>query len=224
MGIFGRMADVLKSNVNDLIDNAENPEKLLKQIIREIEDNIDKSKQETAKILAEAKRLEKEVDVKAKAVDEWTKRAEMAVDNDDDDLARKAIERKKLHGDELETLSRRMNETQSAVEQMKQNTQLLKEKLSEARAKHTSLSARSSAAQTAKKVQKQVAELSDPSKVLGKFEKLERRVEDMESEASAMADVNAATDELEREFVDKEKNLEVDSELAALKAKRKKSE
>lgn len=98
----------------------------------------------------------------------------------------------------------------------------MQEKLNEARAKYTSLAARSTAAKNAQNVQKQVANLNDPSKALGKLEKFERRVQDMEAEASALGAVNAATDELEKEFADREKGLSVDSELAALKARRKK--
>jgi len=222
MGMFGRIADVVNANVNDLIDKAENPEKMLKQIIREIEDNIDKAKKETVNILAQAKRLEKEVDAKAKQVDEWVRRAELAVDQANDDLARKALERKLTHEKELSVLQDQLADTQAAAEQMKNNVHLLQDKLTEARAKLTSLAARSAAAKTAKTVQKRVAELADPSKALGKLEKFERRVEDAEAEAKAMGAMNAAKDEVEREFSDLEKKRTLDDELAALKAKRKK--
>ncbi|MCX7934609.1 MAG: PspA/IM30 family protein, partial [Planctomycetota bacterium] len=100
MGIFGRIVDVISANLNDLVDRAENPEKMLKQIIREIEESIDKCKQEMAKVLAEARHLDKEVDAKVKEVEEWQKRAELAVDQSNDDLARKAIERKLTHAKE----------------------------------------------------------------------------------------------------------------------------
>lgn len=222
MGIFGRMTDVINANVNDLLDRAENPEKMLKQIIREIEDGIDKSRREMAKVLAEAKRLDKEVDAKAKETDEWVNRAEMAIDQDNDELARKAIERKLAYEKELATLQTQGDETRAAVDQMKDNIKLLSDKLTEARAKRTALAARASAAKTAKQVQKQVRDLADPGKALGKLEKLERRVEDAEAEASAMAAANQAQNEVEKEFKDMEDNLAVDSELAALKAKRKK--
>jgi len=221
MGIFGRLADVVSANLNDLVDRAENPEKMLKQIIREIEESIDKGKQEMAKVLTEAKRLDKEVDAKAKEAEEWEKRAEMAVDQSNDDLARKAIERKLSHEKDLSTLQEQADATRAAADQMKENIKLLNDKLTEARAKRTALAARASAAKTAQKVQKQVQGLQDPGKALGKLEKFERRVEDMEAEASALGAANQARDEVEKEFKQMEGGLAVESELEALKAKRK---
>jgi phage shock protein A len=220
MGIFDRIADLLNANVNDALDKAENPEKMLKQIIREIEESIDTSKTETAKILAEAKRLEKEVDAKAKEVDTWQTRAEGAVDGGDDDLARQALERKNSHKGELEAMTSQLDDTQAAVEQMKNNTVLLQKKLTETRARYTALTARASAAKASQDVQEKVAKVSAPGQALDKLDKLERRIEDMESEASVMASTNAANDELADTFEKKEGDLAIDTELAALKAKR----
>lgn len=221
MGIFGRIKDLVSANVNDLVDKAENPEKMIKQIIREIEDSIDNSKQEAAKIISNAKRIEKDVDTKAKDVAEWTNRAEIAVDSDDDDLARKALERKLIHEKELNSLQTQLDDTRSAADQIKDNISTMQERLNEARARQTSLAARASAAKASKEVQEKVADLNDPGKALGKLDKFERRVEDMENEASAIAGMNSATDELEKEFAAKEKNSVIDDELAALKAQRK---
>ncbi len=222
MGMFGRMIDLVNANMNDLLDKAENPEKMLKQIIREIEINIDKAKQDMARILAEAKRLDKSVDAKAKEVDDWTRRAELAVDGDNDDLARQALERKLAHEKELATLQTQADETRAAADQMKTNIKLLNDKLAEARAKRTALAARASAAKTSKQTQKQVQSMADPGKALGKLEKFERRVEDSEAEASAAAAANQARDEVDKEFQDMEQKTALESELAALKAKRKK--
>ncbi len=220
MGIFGRMRDILHANLNDMLDRAEQPEKMLKQIIREIESSIDRSKADTARVLADAKRLEREADQKNDEVEQWQHRAETAVEQDEDDLARKALERKKLHQDELDALVRQLDQTRDAADEMKENTRLLLDKPTEARARFTSLSARSKAAKTAKDVQKQAGKLDDRDKVLGKLDAFDRRVQDMEAEASALADVHDAGDEVERAFADREQMRAVEHELAALKAKR----
>jgi len=220
MGIFGRMRDILNANLNDMLDRAEQPEKMLKQIIREIESSIDRSKADTARVLADAKRLEREADQKNDEVEQWRSRAEMAVEQNEDELARKALERKKLHQDELDALTQQLDQTRDAADEMKENTRLLQNKLTEARARFTSLSARSKAAKTAKEVQKQTGKLDDRGKVLGKLDAFDRRVQDREAEAGALADARSAGDEVERAFADREQELAVESELAALKAKR----
>lgn len=221
MGIVSRMRDLLSANINDALDKAENPEKMLRQIIRETEESIDECKSETAKILAETKRLEKAVDAKAKEVDTWQSRAESAVDTGNDEMARQSLERKNTHKAELITLTGQLDDTREAVEQMKQSTSLLQSRLAETRGRFTAITARASAAKTSKKIQEKVAALTSPGKGLDKLDKLERRIEDMEAVASVMSSTNAAHDELSRHFESKEADLAIDSELAALKAKRK---
>jgi len=219
MGIFGRMRDITNANLNNLLDKAEDPEKMIKQIIREIEESVDATKRELAKVLAATKQVDKAVEGKTDSVEEWLGRAELAVKQGNDDLARKALENKLAHEHELETLRVQSDETHAAADRMKDTIGLLNDKLNEARARHTALAARASAAKTMAAAQRQASSLGDPAQALGKLEKFERRVEDSEAQAEALGKLAGIDNAVEREFRDMEKNLAVDEELSRLKAK-----
>jgi phage shock protein A len=220
MGILKRLYYLVTSTMNDLLDKAENPEKLLKQIIREIESIIDRTEEDTTNILSESRRLKNEIEVKEEVIKTWQHRAELAVDEQEDDLAFQALERKRLHEKEQVQLRNQHEETLEAVKQMKENVKMLQNKLVEARARYTSLVARSHAARVSKAAQQKVKKVKQPTGVLDKFEKLERKIQDVEAEANALVAGDRAGGELDKKFALREETRAVDSELAVLKARR----
>lgn len=224
MGFLGRMMSRLNATVDSVIHNSSDPDASLSEVIREIEDSIDLAKAQTARVLAEASRLEKEVDAKADEVDEWSRRAETAVDQDNDALARKALERKLSHESELQVLQLRLDETRTAAEDMKEHIRILGQKLDEARARQTALGARARAAETLQSAEKHLDHLADHRKAGGMMKDLEQNVQEKEAKADAMSVVNRARNALEREFENMEADMSVESELAALKARREQND
>ncbi len=221
MGILGRLSDILNANINDMLDRAENPEKMIRQIIREIEDSIDKAKQDLAKVLIEAKQREKDLAAKEKDVAEWSRRAEMAVNQENDELAKLALERKLAHEKQLRVLEEQLGDIREAAENMKQSIVTLQDKFAEASARRASLTARAQAAKTGKQAQQTARDFESPNKVLGKFERFAQRVEGLEAERAAGEAVREAGLEAEQHFRKMEDQLVVENELQALKARKK---
>ncbi len=226
MGIFKKINDIISANLNDLTEGWENPEQMLRQAIREMEESIGAAIRETARALANEKLLAKELEKNRAQADRWQERAEQAVSAGDDDLARKALKRKREHEKLVVALEDQLNSAQSAAGSLKRQLEAMKVKLAEAKRSLATLSARQRAADFRKKMQTvgcQVStELDDDA--FAKFERLRNRVEQSEAEAEAMAELHGTADlpdELEDEFeIDEE--VDVDSQLAELKKKVKK--
>jgi phage shock protein A len=226
MGIFKKINDIISANLNDLTEGWENPEQMLRQAIREMEESIGAAMRETARALANEKLLAKELEKNRTQADRWQERAEQAATAGDDELARKALKRKREHGKLVVALEDQLNSAQGAAGSLKRQLDAMKVKLAEAKRSLTTLSARQRAADFRKKMQTvgcQVStELDDDA--FAKFEWLRNRVEQSEAEAEAMADLHGTadlSDELEDEF-EMDEEVDVDSQLAELKKKVKK--
>lgn len=220
MGILGRIADLVKSNVNDVIDKAENPEKLLKQMIRDLDDCIDDAKKEAVRALAELEKQEKQVEAKAREVAEWLSRAELALKGGNEDLARKALERKVEHEKTLTVLQDRADQVRAGADSLKASIQDMQGKATDARARLSALQARCAAAGVTSRAQKAMEKLNAPDGGAAKFEKISRRIDDLERENEVRSAVNAiagqdAADE--KAFEQMEKKATVESELEGLR-------
>ena len=226
MGIFKRINDIISANLNELTEGFEDPERMLKQAIREMEESIADATKETAKALANEKVLVKELQNNKNQVDKWHQRAETAVDSGDDELARKALKRKQEHEKLVVALEDQLTAAQDAAQGLKRQLGAMKSKLSEAKRNLATLSARQRAADFRKKMQLSGAdvatELDDDA--FAKFDRLRSRVEQAEAEAEAMAELSdkpVADADLEEEF-EEDEGAEVDAQLAELKKKMKK--
>ena len=212
--LFSRFTRVISSYANSLITAAEDPEKILDQTVNEMQGDLIKMRQATAQVMASQKQLETKYTAANKAAEDWYKRAQLALEKGDEDLAREALTRRKSYAENAESMKANLDAQTDAVENLIANTRLLEGKMAEAKSKKDTLKARAASAKTNKAVNDMVSGMSTSS-ALGAFDRMEEKVLGMEAEAEAMG-VFAAPDNLEAQF----KALEaggVDDELAALK-------
>ncbi|MBL8683703.1 MAG: PspA/IM30 family protein [Myxococcales bacterium] len=220
MGIFGRLAQLIKSNLNDLISKSEDPEKMLNQVILEMNAQLTDAKKQVALAIADEKRLGKQFETEKAAAEEWERKAMMAVRAGDDNLAKEALSRQK----EIEALAKEYeNQWQkqaAAVTKLRGSLQQLNNKIEEAKRKKNVLIARQKRAQAQKAIQETMAGLNDNS-AFETITRMEEKIVAMESEADAMAEVaeQHTGDELQKKFKDLESNRGADMALAELKAK-----
>ncbi|MDR0788138.1 MAG: PspA/IM30 family protein [Gemmatimonadota bacterium] len=218
MGIFDKLSTLVRSNLNDLIARAENPEKMLNQIILDMRDQLSRAKQEVAVAIADERKLKAQAEEEARQAGEWEKRAMLAVREDRDDLARLALQRHAEYSDRarqlLETWTRQAEETEKLKESLRQ----LNSKIEEARRKKNLLIAKQKRADAQKRIQETMTGLSDRS-AFEAFDRMSRRIEDNERLALASAEVteDLGTDQLERQFKQLENADTTDVRLLELK-------
>lgn len=220
MGIFKRTSDVLRSNINAMLSKAEDPEKMLTQILLDMQEQATKAKAQITKAVADEKRLKKEYEAKQAKGQEWGERAKQAVTAGEDELARQALERKKTLLQEASELEREWKQQQASVDSLKENLKQMQRKIDAAKRKKNLLAARAQRAKAQKDIQSTMAGLNDNS-AFDKFNQMSDKVEQMEAEAEAaeeMADFQKSDDEkLEEAFVNLGQTSSVDDELAELK-------
>lgn len=220
MGMFSRISDIISANINFMLDKAEDPEKMIKQVISEMQDKLEEARAGTAQAIAAEKRLKQEVDTNRQQLEQWQQKAMQAVQSDNDDLARKALMRKKEHEHVLAGLEPQSDAAYNASENLKVQLQALQAKLAEAKRKQSALVARTRAAEAQKDIQKSLSKIDVDDAPFRTFDRMEDKVEEMEAEAKALTELNAEDAALEDEFREVEDNDDVEQELAELKAKR----
>jgi phage shock protein A len=217
MAIFSRIADILKANINDMIDKAEDPEKMVKQLIIEIEQDVDEATQALGQAMGSQKMAQKELaDALAKSAD-WNDKAKLALKAGNEDLARKALECKVAVDTQIEPLQKSYDEISKSVDKMKDQVQTLKMKLDEARARQQVLIARAKMADAATSVAATINTTNIDS-AFAKLDKLERKIVEKESVAEAYADINSAEVDANEQFAEMAHNAAIDGELERLKA------
>ncbi len=217
MGIFSRIADIFKANVNDALDKAEDPEKMLKQMVLEMEESVNKATLAVANAIANEKSLERKMEKARRDVSEWETKATQALQAGREDLARAALERKIIAEKNLQDLQPVYQQAKDTTNKLRSQLNSLKTKLDEARARQSTLIARSQAA----KAQKQIAQsLSGVgSDAFSKFDKYEEKIEKLEAESSAFEELAGESTSLEEEFKLLSKSSNVDQQLLELKSK-----
>lgn len=189
MGIFDRLSQMIRSNLNDLISSAENPEKMLNQIIIDMRSQLAKAKQQVAAAIADEKRLHDQVEGEYKQAQEWERRAMLAVQNGQDELAKQALVRYNehlQHGQELEgTWQAHRNET----EKLKGSLRELNDKIEEAKRKKNLLIARQKRAAAQQRIQETMSGLSDKS-AFEAFSRMEEKIADNERKLIAGAEID----------------------------------
>ncbi|MDO4404054.1 MAG: PspA/IM30 family protein [Atopobiaceae bacterium] len=217
MAIFSRIADILKANINDMIDKAEDPEKMVKQLIIEIEQDVDEATQALGQAMGAQKMAAKELaDAMAKSAD-WNDKAKLALKAGNEELARKALECKVGVDAQIEPLQKSYDEISANVNKMKDQVQTLRMKLDEARARQQVLIARSKMADAATEVAASINTTNIDS-AFAKLDKLERKVVEKESIAEAYGDLSTAEVDANAQFAQMQHNAAIDSELERLKA------
>jgi phage shock protein A len=182
MGIFTRFRDIISANINSMLDEAEDPEKMLKLMIREMEDTLVEIKSACAGVMAAGKRIERELEGNRSRADYWRGKAALAVSKGRDDLARDALIEKRRYTEKAEGLQRELKEHQVLVAQYQDDMVQLEHKLSGAREKQRTLVQRHIHAQRQRQAQEEIRRI-DNSEAMYKFEEFENRIERMEAEA-----------------------------------------
>ncbi|KAF8041559.1 hypothetical protein BT93_A0223 [Corymbia citriodora subsp. variegata] len=213
MNLFDRFARVVKSYANAVISSFEDPEKILEQTVLEMNDDLIKMRQATAQVIASQKRLENKYKAAEQASEEWYRKAQLAIQKGEEDLAREALKRRKSYADNASALKAQYDQQKNVVDNLVSNTRLLESKIQEAKSKKDTLKARAQSAKTATKVNEMLGNVNT-SNALSAFEKMEEKVMVMESQAEAVSQLT--TDDLEGKFALLE-GSSVDDDLENLK-------
>jgi phage shock protein A len=214
MGAFKRVGRIIRSNINDLLEKAENPAKMVKQLILEMEKELGEAKEQVAIAIANEKKLKAKHEENKRLAADWSQKAMLAVEKGEDDLAREAIRRKNSHANLERSFGEQWEKQAAAVETLKQGLQQLELKLEEARRQKTLLLARQKRAEVAKQINKTVARMPDTG-AFQAFDRMLERIEDIEAEAEAITELN--TDSLETRFKKLEGEPDIEAELLQLK-------
>lgn len=218
MGIFSRLSDVLKSNVNDLIDKAEDPEKMVKQIIRDMQIELNKATQNYGKAKASERLAEKKYQDALKVSQGWEAKAKTALAQGNPELAKQALAKKVKADEDVSAYKEMYDSISMQTEAVGNQVEVLKTKLDEAKSRQAMLIARSQMADTQKNISKSTGGF-DGSSALEKFNRMEEKVTRKEAEAAAFTEIAAGdTDDLTDAFAQLETDSKVDSELARLMA------
>jgi len=214
MGIFTRFRDIISANINAMLDKAEDPEKLIKLMIREMEDTLVEIKTACAGVMASGKKVQRQLEGNNARAQYWEEKAELAVNKGRDDLAREALIEKRKFINRITTLEHDLVEQDLLIEQYQDDIRQLEEKLRSARDKQRMLVQRHVHAQRKMQAQQELRRI-DSSETMMKFDELENRIERMEAEADLVnfGKKTSLEDELERLSVDEE----IENELQALK-------
>ena len=218
MNVFQRISDILSANLNDWADKFEDPEAMLRQAIREMEQAIDESTQQTVKVMAQQKLLGRELERNRQEQEQWQSRAEAAVSNGDDDMARSALARKNEYQSLVDALTDQIEATQDSSQTLQRQLVAMKAKLAEAKRNLVTLSARQRAADFRRKMDRQSLNSGSSldESAFAKFDRLQAKVEQAEAEAEALAELRGHAPERSSTTSD---SGNVSSELAALKRK-----
>ncbi len=219
MSIFHKISTLFRSNINDLIARAENPEKMLNQIILDMRDQLSKAKREVAAAIADERKLRAQVEDEAKQTREWERRAMLAVQEGRDDLAKQALLRQKEHAERGHALEQTWQAQAQETEKLKASLKQLNDRIEEAKRKRNLLIAKQKRAQAQKRIHETMSGLSDTS-AFDAFNRMAERIEESERKTLAAAEVSESLtgDTLEDEFAQLEgSGDEMDSRLLALK-------
>ena len=216
MGIFSRMGDIINSNLNSMIDRAEDPEKIARLIIQEMEDTLVEVRTDAARNIAERKELARKADEYSARADEWAAKAELALSKDREDLARGALSAKQQAEAMSEVVKKEILILDEAVNKADADLSKLQTKLDEAKAKHKALLMRGSVARGQIRMRSVLKE-NKVDDALARYERMERKVDDLEAQVESF-DLGAGQT-LESQFAELEANDAVEDELAALKAR-----
>jgi phage shock protein A len=221
MGIFQKLSTVLKSNINDLIARAENPEKMLNQIILDMRDQLAKAKREVAAAIADERKLRAQLDDEIKQTRDWEHRAMLAVKEGRDDLAKQALIRQQEHAQRVSAIEQTWSAQAQETEKLKGSLRQLNDKIEEAKRKRNLLIAKQKRAQAQKRIHETMSGLSDTS-AFEAFNRMAEKIEESERRSLAQAEVTEALsgDTLEQDFLKLEAGYgdsDVDDRLLALK-------
>jgi phage shock protein A len=220
MGLFDRLSSLIKSNINDLISSAENPEKMLNQIIVDMRSQLVKAKQQVAAAIADERRLRDQADAEFRLAEDWEKRAMLAVQEGRDDLAKQALVRQSEHASHAQQLQATWVSHQAETEKLKSSLRDLNDKIEEAKRKKNLLLARQRRAQAQQRISETMSGLSEKS-AFEAFARMEEKIDQNERQirASTEIDEEMTGDRLTNDFkqLERASGGNADMQLLALK-------
>jgi phage shock protein A len=224
MGIFSRIKTLVSANVNDVISKAEKPEKMLNQLIIEMNDQLIESKKAVAMAIADEKKLEREKDNQQAQAREWERKAMLAVQAGKDDLAKEALLRKQEYDNATLEYQKQWEAQKGSVDKLKESLRELQSKIEEAQRKKNLLIARAKRAEAQQKIQNTISSVSGNRTAFDAFDRMAAKVDQMEAQADAAKELEdlSADVSLEKKFKELEKSdSSADLMLLELKEKMK---
>src|SRR6266436_1331425 len=218
MGIFARLSDIITSNISALLDRAENPEWMIAQIIREMEEGLASAKRHAATAIAAERRIGRELDQNRLQVEHWKSKAKQALAADREDLARRALVRKMEHEDLVRSLENQHEQALQTCQNVRTSLNALEARFAVARRKQRTLLARHRAALARVELHR-FAGAGFPafSGSQAKFDRLENQIIDFEDELAALGDLHNIQNGLEGDFAELERQNAIEAELQEMK-------
>ena len=217
MGVFQRIGDILKANINDLIDRAEAPEKMVKQIILDLQKEVSQSTQALGKAMASQRIAERQYQTAQKTSADWEAKAKVALNAGDTELAKRALANKVKADQDVESCKQMYDTITTQTDAIRDQVEALKAKLDEAKSRQAMLLARSQMAKTQKNLAQSMGGLNASSS-LDKFNRMEEKIAQQEAEAAAFSDIAGTSNKDADTFEKLESDAKVDAELQRLLA------
>jgi phage shock protein A len=215
MSIFSRFTDIINANINSILDKAEDPEKMVRLIIQEMEETLVEVRTQSAKLIADKKEIARKVEKTRKESDDWEIKASIALSKGREDLARAALREKTNAQEESDALAMDLEQIESNLQKLSADIGQLQTKLTDAKTRQKALILRGKTAQSRMGVKRQLHEV-DIDGAMSRFDTYERKLDDMEGEIESY---DLGQQSLSNEIADLESDEKVDAELAALKAR-----
>lgn len=216
MGMFTRMNDIVQSNINAMLDKAEDPQKVMRLIIQEMEETLVELRTISARNIAEKKQFTRKIRRLSEDASHWAEKAKLAIEHNKEALARAALVQKQQSLEEQDVLEQQLTVINENLQGLEADAQRLNAKLAEARAKQKILNTREVSSATRLKAKNMQAQY-DIEHAIEKFESYERKIEDLEAQVEAYDVVSSAT-ALNQQFAALEQDDSIEAELAQLKA------
>jgi len=219
MSIFTRLTDIVNSNISALLDKAENPEKMIRLVIQEMEETLVEVRSSTAKVIADKKTLKRRIDTLNKQAHEWGQKAELALSKGREDLAKAALVERSAINASISTTETDLAKLDETLDKLSSEIELLQAKLNDARARQKTILLRTKATESRLNVHNKLRNHTIDS-ALDKFEHFERKIDQMEGQLETG---HIEQRGLQSEFEELERQEQIEAELAELKAKMAKS-
>jgi len=214
MGLFDRIWRAIRANINHLVGQAEDPEKILEQAVLDMQEDLIHLRQAVAQAIATQKRTERQCSQAKSMSEEWYRRAQLALQKGDEPLAREALTRRKSYQETADAMDAQLTQQRTIVTQLKQNMMKLESKISEAKTKKDLYIARARSAKASQQLNEMLSNVGTGS-AMNAFERMEEKVLQLEAQSEAIAELG--TDDLEKRFESLGEADDIDAELASMK-------